>query len=237
MKTFLAWVATIALLLAGVNASAQDEEAEESVEESVEECPEPECPAPTDVEQTGLRLPPLPVIRPDEEGEEDEEASGPEAQLTLLELPPAPSWAGWHHALFVSARTPVLTGNASYAVPASLGFLLRWVSRDHLGLELGIEGGVWPTKGIEDETAPAMFSFPLHGVASWENWAVSLGAAYSVLQSPIKGKGPYSLGLVELSGEYHNGGFFARLRLGQPFYSQLARLSGLWVGVSIGYYR
>lgn len=158
---------------------------------------------------------------------EELEAARKQEEARLL----LPNWAGWHWGLNLQGQYQVGTHGGTFA-PVQLGVFGRWVSREHLGIEAGLAGGVWFT----EKWAPPMVSSHLHGVGSWQNWGIFIGPQLAALHSINLRGTMFPQVAVQAGGEFKAGGFHLRAWIAPAVSSPSSRTSGLGLGASVGFY-
>lgn len=112
------------------------------------------------------------------------------------------------------------------------GFI-RVVDPDsHLGGEVGGGGGVWGASGHRALAVGGHAAV----LASWDMFALLLGADLAQLQAPEEGAPGLLLGTAFLAPELHGDSFFVRLLGGATTKSEDARTSGLVLGLTVGWH-
>ncbi len=156
------------------------------------------------------------------------------AELVALQSRQPAKYAGWHWGVGLRGGLAMFTNDDDNSAGLVQAFgLARWVDNSHLGVEVTTGIGAWPT----GDSAPLALSGRAAGIATWENWGISLGPEVSFLGTPLKDQeGGNILSTLLLGGEFHAGGFLAQVLLGPTLHSEMKRTSGFWGVLGLGYY-
>ncbi len=156
------------------------------------------------------------------------------AELIALQSRQPAKYAGWHWGVGLRGGLAMFTNDDDHSSGLVQAFgLARWVDNSHLGVEVTTGIGAWPT----GDSAPLSLSGRAAGVATWENWGLSLGPEVSFLATPLEDQeGGNILTTLLLGGEFHAGGFLAQVLLGPTLHSEMKRTSGYWGVLGLGYY-